>query len=390
MFMPANHLSSGLLLRCLRVVAMLTTVLVFCGQSAAQCLFNGPSQYHSARSMVDEDTVFTIQVVFHNLYRDESQQITSAQVDQQIHQLNLDFNRLNADSIMTPEDFVSVAASCNISFCLAVTAPDGTVTSGLTARSTDVPQIGFTGKYYQSREGGQDIWAPSHYLNVWVCEILEDGGVAGFAESPYEIDQEKDGVVIDYRYFTNLDSTNSILGRTLTHEVGHWLGLAHLWGSEDGCDTDDGLHDTPQQETRYRGCPVFPQMSCESTDMYMNFMDLVDDHCMNLFTRDQRELMRSNIMTYRSGLPGNQPCDQTVPIREHELVREIVVYPNPASHTLNVQMQGHNPGLELFDHTGRFIQAVDPNGSTQIGHLPIGVYFLRSSKGAVKKLIIAY
>ncbi len=83
-------------------------------------------------------------------------------------------------------------------------------------------------------------------------------------------------------------------GRTATHEIGHWLGLYHIFGADGNCEEGDGIDDTPPQFSQYQGKPIHPQSSCGSNDMFMNFMDYVDDDAMHMFTKGQRDKMRSN------------------------------------------------------------------------------------------------
>lgn len=101
-----------------------------------------------------------------------------------------------------------------------------------------------------------------------------------------------DGVVITYTAFGNTGTANAPfdLGRTATHEIGHWLNLRHIWGDQAGCTTDDDVADTPLQDNMHYGCPTFPQISCNNGpngDMFMNYMDYVDDACMYMFTAGQ-------------------------------------------------------------------------------------------------------
>ena len=108
---------------------------------------------------------------------------------------------------------------------------------------------------------------------------------------------EEDGIVIDPIYFT-ISPGAKILGRTLVHEMGHYLGLKHTWGQIIGdCDEDDGLQDTPPQQGPYFDCPQHPQFSCGQKSMFMNFMDFVDDECSKFFTRDQVSLMWTTLQT---------------------------------------------------------------------------------------------
>ena len=114
----------------------------------------------------------------------------------------------------------------------------------------------------------------------------------------YSTKPETDGVVVDYEAFGNQGTAEPPfdLGRTCTHEIGHWLGLIHIWGDDNGsCEGSDNVDDTPNQADHYGGlCPTEVKASCNSHDMYMNYMDYTNDACMNLFTVGQKNVMRNN------------------------------------------------------------------------------------------------
>ena len=131
-----------------------------------------------------------------------------------------------------------------------------------------------------SEKGGVAPWDASKYLNLYVCAI--GGGILGYSSMPGSL-AAFDGVVIDYRYFGTMGTAVSPfnLGRTTTHEIGHWLNLRHTWGDDD-CG-DDLISDTPVQQGPNYGCVTFPHITCSGDskgDMFMNFMDYSDDACM--------------------------------------------------------------------------------------------------------------
>lgn len=86
-------------------------------------------------------------------------------------------------------------------------------------------------------------------------------------------------MVVDFQPFGNTEilTTPYYLGRTATHEVGHWLGLRHIWGDNGGaCTGSDGIADTPNQGDNYDDlCPIGNQASCGSNDMYMNYIWII-------------------------------------------------------------------------------------------------------------------
>jgi hypothetical protein len=235
--------------------------------------------------------VITIPVVVHVIYRTEAQKISDAQILSQIEVLNEDFGRANSDRNQTPALFQEVAGNPNIRFALATRDPQGQPTSGITRTASEVFSFTLNDNTVKTTGlGGQDPWPTGEYLNIWVCNLAFD--LLGYAQFPGGT-SATDGVVISYKFFGRYHETRPPfdLGRTATHEIGHWLNLRHIWG--DGpCGTDDNVADTPEAAAPNVGC-VRENFSCGSQDMVSNFMDYTDDACMNLFTRGQAERMRS-------------------------------------------------------------------------------------------------
>ncbi len=241
------------------------------------------------------DDPLEIPVVVHVVYNTSQENISVAQIQSQIDILNQDFGRFNADTSNTPSVFQAVVANTRIEFCLANFDPDGNPTNGITR--TQTTQASWSGNHSvkYTANGGHDGWPRDQYLNLWVCNL--GGGLLGYATPPSVADITRDGVVVGYNYFGNVGPLDPSfnLGRTATHEVGHWLGLAHTWGGG-GCSNDDNIPDTPIQDGPNFGCPGYPSVSCSNAaqggDMFMNYMDYSDDICFNLFTQDQKAVMR--------------------------------------------------------------------------------------------------
>jgi hypothetical protein len=347
------------------------------------------------RHLLDDDSIISIPVVFHIIYRDSGMLIPQEQISFQVAQLNRDFRRRNIDQEDTPEIFRHLAADCRVEFCLAIAGPDGAPVDGITTTLTRVEEIGLTDDYYQTLSGGQNAWDPERFLNVWVCEISASGDIAGFAQMPGHPEISRDGVVIDYRYFGSGPPAIAPFnqGRTLTHEIGHWLGLEHIWGSEPGCDTDDGIEDTPRQFDRYRGCPDFPRFSCGSEDMFMNFMDLTDDSCMNLFTEGQKKVIRNTLFSSRAALRLSIGCKpQTTAVTETD--HGITVSPNPARDYIELTNRRgiNNLQISLTDAQGYTVLRQKGDSVIDISHLRPGLYFLVIKSGqlsVVQKIIKA-
>ena len=259
--------------------------------------------------------VITIPVVVHVLHTGQAigagLNISDAQVQSQIDVLNEDFRRLNADRTNTPTEFQSVAADVEIEFVLACVDPDGNTSNGIVRVQTalgsfnplanDFNQNGSFELNEEQSIGikfaptGSPAWPSNRYLNIWICKLA--GSLLGYAQFPDQMatQPETDGVVIRTTSFGNTGNVNGPfdLGRTATHEVGHWLNLRHIWADQNNCNVTDLVADTPNQFTAYTGTPSHPQTSCSSNDMFMNYMDYTDDAGMNIFTTGQTDRMRA-------------------------------------------------------------------------------------------------
>ncbi|MCA8832032.1 GEVED domain-containing protein [Hymenobacter pini] len=237
--------------------------------------------------------VVTIPVVVHVLYNTTAQNISDSQIQSQIAVLNEDFNKLNADASKTPSAFAGLAANVGIQFVLAKQTPTGAATTGIERKSTTITSWGTDDKMKSTSTGGFNAWDATKYLNLWVCNL--SGGVLGYAQFPGGA-VSTDGVVILSSAFGRGGSSSAPfnLGRTATHEVGHWLNLRHIWG--DANCGNDLVSDTPTQQTSNYGCPSFPHVTCSNGsngDMFMNYMDYVDDACMYMFSNGQSSRMNA-------------------------------------------------------------------------------------------------
>jgi len=227
----------------------------------------------------------TIPVVVHVVWKTNTQNISDAQIQSQIDILNEDFLRLNSDA----NNYWSQGANTNIEFCLASVDPSGNPTNGIQRRKTNKPSFSSNDNMKFNNKGGLNAWPASDYLNIWVCNLQSFLGYAQFPGGP----ANTDGVVVGYQYFGNIGTASAPfdLGRTTTHEVGHWLNLRHIWG-DGGCSVDDFVSDTPLSDAPNYGC-ASGHVSCGSEDMVQNYMDYSDDGCMNLFTAGQSARMNA-------------------------------------------------------------------------------------------------
>lgn len=254
----------------------------------------------------------SIPVVFHVLYNTPIQNISDAQILSQLEVMNDDFNRTNSDAFQIPSNFNSIVSSMQINFCLAKRTPENNPTSGIVRKYTNISSFNLydTSIHYNDM-GGSDAWDTKRYLNIWITNI--EGGILGWAQFPDAGSIYTDGVVVDYRHFGTLGTAISPynLGRTTTHELGHYFNLFHIWG--DNYCGDDWVNDTPTQEEANFGCKTHPSISCNNNgDMFMNFMDYTDDACMNSFTIGQRNRVWSSISNYRADLINQIGCDEII------------------------------------------------------------------------------
>ncbi|RED50463.1 zinc metalloprotease [Seonamhaeicola aphaedonensis] len=221
----------------------------------------------------------TIPVIFHIIYSSSSENILDSQLNDQIEALQEDFNANNPNNQNIPLDFQGIEANIGVNFKLA-----GVVRVQSKKRSwRPDDSMKFTSS------GGSDVIDPEHYLNIWVVNSMPymGGYILGYAQFPGG-SWSTDGIVLDHRF---VGITQYSTGRTATHEIGHWMDLRHIWG--DGpCGYDDYVVDTPEADSYNTGCYTYPgPTSCNSHDMFMNFMDYTDDTCMNLFTIGQKARM---------------------------------------------------------------------------------------------------
>ncbi|MEY5049013.1 MAG: hypothetical protein RLZZ175_2372 [Bacteroidota bacterium] len=251
-------------------------------------------------------TIYYIPVVIHIVYNTASQNVSDATIQSQLDVLNKDYRKLNANFNSTATPFKAIAEDAMIQFVLAKRDPSGKTTSGITRTQSNKtsfsPDLNDVKK---TSTGGKDPWDPSKYLNIWVCPI--EGSILGYAQFPNTKTPATDGVVITTKAFGNKTSNTSPpfdLGRTATHEVGHYLNLKHIWG-DSNCG-DDNVSDTPPAQASNSGCPSFPHIRCSSTDAngenFNNFMDYSDDACMTMFTKGQVARMRTSLSTTRASL----------------------------------------------------------------------------------------
>lgn len=246
----------------------------------------------------------TIQVVVHVVAKTDEENISDEQIASQIDVLNQDYRATNADHSKIPDAWTSLAADPNIQFALATKDPKGKPTNGITRVQTTRDSFGTGDSVKKKSGGGTPPWATDRYLNIWVCNLGD--GLLGYAQFPGG-PAKTDGVVILYTAFGTkgaaADPFN--LGRTSTHEIGHFLNLRHIWGDTNDCSGSDQVSDTPRAQAPNYGKPDFPHISCNNGpngDMFMDYMDYVDDAAMFMFTQGQAARMNATLAGPRKKL----------------------------------------------------------------------------------------
>lgn len=246
--------------------------------------------------------ILTIPVVVHVVHNVASssignRNISDEQILSQIRVLNEDFRKIMG----TPGFNTSpVGADTRIEFCLANRDLNGAPTNGIVRVYNSKTSFSINDDAYLK---SLSLWPSHHYLNIWVTQLSQQ--MLGYAQFPSgsgvaglgSVDEgaATDGVVIDYRFFGSEGTVRAPYdkGRTTTHEVGHWLGLRHIWGDSQ-CGTDY-VHDTPRHESENHDCGSLSDCSgtgFSTQDMVENYMDYTPDACMNIYTNGQSERMR--------------------------------------------------------------------------------------------------
>ncbi len=269
-------------------------------------------EYRIGRRAPARAGVTVIPVVVHVVWNagHPEQNISDAQIQSQIDVLNKDFRKLNPDVASTPAPFLPLTADARIEFVLADKDPAGNPASGITRTMTATASFADDDSVKSAATGGADAWPADKYLNIWVC--LLSGGLLGYAQFPGG-PAATDGVVILHSAFgtTGTAAAPFDKGRTTTHEIGHWVNLRHIWGDDGtGCSGSDFVDDTPNQGGPNYGTPAFPHVTCSNGpngDMFMNYMDYVDDVAMFMFSAGQVVRMQATLDGDRSSIGTTKP-----------------------------------------------------------------------------------
>lgn len=358
--------------------------------------------------------VYEIPVVFHVIHKGADgvgtgTNISQAALQSQIDVLNEDFRKKIGSNGYNTDP---VGADCEIEFCLAQRKPDG---SGFPAGQEGVNRVNSNSKGWGSGSYSTNFidntikpatsWDPSRYMNIWIVDI--SGGILGYAQFPtsslggmgcgYQ-DDATDGVVFLYNSIGKSSVTGNPApyneGRTATHEIGHWLGLRHIWG-DGGCSVDDYCNDTPLAGQPNYNCSYVN--SCTAApdagpDMINNYMDYTNDLCMDIFTQDQKMRMRTVLESspLRRSLINSDACIPPSPddISIIDIINPVgdncagsisptVVLKNRGSNTITTATISYtidNGTVTTFNYNGSLASGATENISLPSFTTPLGVH----------------
>jgi hypothetical protein len=378
---------------------------------------SGKMQQKQAQRSTPVTGVITIPVVVHVIHNGDavgsSENISDAQVISQITVLNQDYRRM-ADTPGYNE--FAVGADMEIQFVLAQTDPDGNLTTGIDrVQTTKASWANET--LIDSELKPTTSWDPSKYFNIWVVNFGNSSVLLGYAQFPAgstlgglggaSASASTDGVVIGYPYFgsANLAPNGNYggsgnpyrYGRTATHEVGHWLGLRHISGDNASCSvnaidsSNDYCPDTPAtNDYNYEcgivdSCPLAP-----GNDMIENYMDYTYDSCMNVFTQNQKNRMRTvmqNAINREALLTSTVANAPTAGTAQFSVLNGLSVYPNPTQGILTISNNAVTlpDSYTIYNSLG---QTVYSTKVTTANNLTIntaaysnGVYFIKVNAG---------
>ncbi|MCF0069089.1 choice-of-anchor J domain-containing protein [Dyadobacter sp. CY261] len=253
----------------------------------------------------------TIPVVFHVVLSRQSM-VTDAQIMAQLDTINKDYAGINAGAEKIPSYFKSLFGQSGIQFCLAQRTPNDAPSTGIERYNTTRNSFDYTTNQVKHAEsGGADAWDTDKYLNIWICDL--SASTLGYATFPDDGVKDEQGVAVDYASLPGGSATGFNQGKTLTHEIGHYFNLYHIWGDDNGaCTGTDEVDDTPNQSNSTTTCQTgILTDRCTTTSpgiMYQNYMDYTPDACLYMFTKMQVARMEAAFSTYRSLLSLSNGC----------------------------------------------------------------------------------
>lgn len=368
--------------------------------------------------------LYTIPVVFHVVYNDPTENLHDSVLLNQLNMLNECFRRQNVDKINTRSEFLPYVGDAGIAFKLAEVDPDGNPTTGITRTSTSISHFGGVLPYGQGQNqqiadwvndslyynyfrltqdslGGSSAWNTDEYVNVWIGDLrifepqfnnfeeivfmalgIPPVGHVNFPNTGIEeIQAMGDGILIHYvnvgsnnpnTYPAPYNAYNGLAngGKTLVHEMGHYLGLRHIWG-DGNCSADDFVSDTPLAASQSNYDCNFNLNSCvddidgvDLPNMVENYMDYSSNDCQNSFTLGQIGVMRVVLEDYRTNLA---EVSSMVATEEVGTV-QITLYPNPTAGSFTLSGLQANSTVQIFSLDGKlvFSKAFIKEGNAEI------------------------
>lgn len=262
-------------------------------------------KYTNKNTFKTMGNVITLPVVFHVLYTNDAENVSDDLINEQLRILNEDFSLMNEDTVRIPGPFKKLAGNAKIQFALAQQNPNGFPTNGITRTKTNNNAF-VRNNVKANSTGGKDAWDRSRYINIWLSPKVLDANnkeLLGFAQFPGG-PANTDGIVITSENFAEYGANIKYGARTLTHEMGHFLNLRHIWG--DAQCGNDFVNDTPIHFEPNKGRPTFPKTNTcgvgPNGEMFMNYMDYTEDYAMLMFSIGQCDRMEAAINTARKSL----------------------------------------------------------------------------------------
>lgn len=226
-------------------------------------------------------------IVFHIIHQGGSENLSDARIRDQIKTLNEDYNKLNPDQSTVIPWFQPRIGNIGVEFRLANIDPSGNPTNG-------IERINSCQTYVGNDYSKMHNWPRDKYINVWVYRQMRDGA-AGYAYYPGSVQAiyatpARDGINILSDYVGGHDGPSYNLYRALTHEIGHFLNLKHVWGDTNeptvACGDDD-VNDTPITKG-YMNCPSANASKICNADSFENYQNYMDySYCSRMFSNGQ-------------------------------------------------------------------------------------------------------
>ncbi len=358
------------------------------------------------------NAVMVIPVVVHVIHNNSEsvgvgKNLSIARIQSQIDVLNEDFRKMAGTN---GDDQTGYGVDTEIEFALAAIGPDGEPTDGIDRYV--VNPSSYTSQSAIDDLKGFTIWDPSKYLNIWTVAMtgsisnllgyaqFPDYNMPGLQEPGMASGEFTDGVVINYNNFGSAEKVSGLngsapynLGRTTTHEVGHFLGLRHIWGDEINCQGNDYCSDTPVQTDKSQNCPFPETDTCPQPgfDLFQDYMDYSNDACLSVFTEDQRD--RMHVILANAPRRASLLTSGVLSTREQLILAGTKIYPNPTQNVLNITAgNGELPdAYTIYNSIGQLVAdttvASEANLTVNTSAYSNGIYFIKINKGGESKII---